>query len=158
MAARVWLKSDIICGESIVLQQKRIPSSINSGQWEFMLRLLLHWHIHFIKSFFIQILSSVFIVTLESVCERAKGFSGKDPATTDFEVGILKYFRWDLQFFIIINIAWLYTTLETALGREKGGPGLPLEGSAQVLGSDCEDTLGEQRLSLRCIPIHLQGG
>lgn len=92
------------------------------------------------------------------VCERAKGFSGKDPATTDFEGGILKYFRGDLQFVIVINKTWLYTTLGAALGREKGGPGLPLEGSAQVLGSGCGDTLGEQRPSLGCIPIHLHGG
>lgn len=93
-----------------------------------MLRLLLHWHIHFIKSFFIQILSSVFTVTLEGVCEGAKGFSGMDPATTDFEGGILEYFGWDLQLVIIINIAWLHTTLGAALGREKGGPRVAIGG------------------------------
>lgn len=37
-------------------------------------------------------LSSVFVVTL-NVCEQAKGFSRKDPATIDVEGGILKYFR-----------------------------------------------------------------
>lgn len=102
-------------------------------------------------------LSSVFVVTL-NVCEQAKGFSRKDPATIDVEGGILKYFRWDLQLIFIINTAWLYTTLGVPLGREKGSSGLPLEGSAQVLGSGCEDALGEQRPSLGCIPIQLYGG
>lgn len=59
----------------------------------------------------------------------------------NFEEGILKPFRWDVQFVIIINTAWLYTLLGVALGRKKGGPGGPLEGSAQVLWSGCEDTL-----------------
>lgn len=84
-----------------------------------MLRLLLYWHTHFIKGFFIQILSSVFRVTL--VCEQAKGFSGKDPATTDFEQGFLNTaHRWDLQFSNILNRAWLYMTLEQLLGGRRG--------------------------------------
>lgn len=85
-----------------------------------MLRLLLHWHIHFIKGFLIQILSSLFRVTL-GVCERAKGFSGKEPATTDFEQGFSSItYIWDLQFTIILNIAWLYTTLGWLLGGRRG--------------------------------------
>lgn len=72
-------------------------------------------------------LSSVFVVTL-NVCEQAKGFSRKDPATIDVEGGILKYFRWDLQLIFIINTAWLYTTLGVPLGREKGSSGVATGG------------------------------
>lgn len=56
------------------------------------------------------------------------------------------------------NYSIAFSTLGAALGREKWGSGLPLEGSDQVLGPGCEDPLGEQRPSLGCIPIHLYGG
>jgi len=62
------------------------------------------------------------------VCEQVKGFSGKDPATADFEGGILKYYRSDPQVVITINKAWLCVDLEEVSGREEEGPRAALGG------------------------------
>lgn len=148
VAASVWLKSDIICRDSLLYCSKRefyLLLTVTSGN--------SHWDFYFTDTSISLWVSSVFIVTLESVCEQVKGFSGKDPATAGFEGGILKYYRSDPQVVITINKAWLCGPGRSFWERGRGTQSCP----RRVL-PRCEDALGEQRPSLECIPIYLQGG
>lgn len=123
VAASAWLKSDIICRDSLLYCSKRefhLLLKVTSGN--------SHWDFYFTDTSISLWVSSVFIVTLESVCEQVKGFSGKDPATADFEGGILKYYRSDPQVVITINKAWLCVDLEEVSGREEEGPRAALGG------------------------------
>lgn len=56
------------------------------------------------------------------MCERVKGFSGKDPATTDFEQGFSSTtYRSTVCHYTKYSMA--LHDLGAALGREKGGLG-----------------------------------
>lgn len=86
-----------------------------------MLRLLLYWHTHFIKGFFIQILSSVFRVTRVWASKR---ILWKGSSYYWFWAGILKYCT-QMRFtvFHYTKRSMALHDLGTALGREKGALG-----------------------------------
>lgn len=88
-----------------------------------MLRLLLYWHIHFIKGFFTQILSSVFRVTLASEW-ASKRILWKGSSCYWFWVGILKYYT-EMRSTVCLYTKYRRALQDpgAALGREKGALG-----------------------------------